>query len=312
MKYITLILTVSLFICTGISKGQTTNVIKYPLGYSVDISKITDEKMRYARSLGITHIELAGIGAILDKNLDTIDVSGKWISHIRSVREILDRTGMKVWSVHMPFSRNYDISLIDEAKRRRVVTAHRNILRALQPLQIQVILFHPSYYLGLNEREARAAQLTKSVSELYTSVNSYGQQMVVENMLGPALRKGDVERPLLRTVEECQKLFAGFPKKVGLAVDMCHISNPEKLILAFGTRVKTVHVSNGTGDAESHYLPCDDRGNNDWNAIFAALRKAKYKGVFMHESKYKDERELVDCYNTIWDNYESSLTNKKK
>lgn len=312
MKYITIVLSVCFLVCTSISKGQTRNDIKYPLGYSVDISKITEEKMRYARSLGITHLELAGIGAILDKNLDTIEVSDKWNSHIRSVRQILDRTGMKVWSVHMPFSKNYDISLIDEAKRTRVVAAHRNILKALQPLGIQIILFHPSYYLGLNEREARAAQLTKSVAELYTSVNGYGQQMVVENMLGPALRKGDVERPLLRTVEECQQLFAGFPKKVGLAVDMCHISDPEKLILAFGSRVKTVHVSNGNGNAESHYLPCDDRGSNDWNAIFAALRKAKYKGVFMHESKYKDEKELADCYNTIWNNYQSSLTNKKK
>ena len=145
MKYITIVLSVCFLVCTSISKGQTRNDIKYPLGYSVDISKITEEKMRYARSLGITHLELAGIGAILDKNLDTIEVSDKWNSHIRSVRQILDKTGMKVWSVHMPFSKNYDISLIDEAKRTRVVAAHRNILKALQPLGIQIILFHPSY-----------------------------------------------------------------------------------------------------------------------------------------------------------------------
>ncbi|WP_256012740.1 sugar phosphate isomerase/epimerase family protein [Desertivirga xinjiangensis] len=292
------------------SRGQSSSG-KYPLGYSVDIGKITSEKMQYAKSLGITHIELAGIGAILDKKLDTIEVSVKWKDHIQSVKTILANSGIKVWSIHMPFSQNFDISLTNEARRQRVVAAHRNILKALLVLSPEIILFHPSYYLGLNEREARAKQMTKSVNELYKIVSGYKRQMVVENMLGPALRKGDVERPLMRSVEECQKLFSNFPGKVGIGVDMCHIAEPQKLLLAFGSRVKTVHVSNGTGEAENHYLPCDARGKNDWNAIFAALQKIKYKGPFMHESKYKDEKELAECYNSIWENYQVSLTKKK-
>jgi len=311
MKQIVKVFLFILLINSFVSKAEAARA-RYPLGYSVDISKITAEKMQYVRSLGITHIELAGIGAMLDKNLDTLEVSAKWTRHILEVKQALKKSGIQVWSVHMPFSQILDLSLTNESKRQRVVAAHRNILKELLPLDPKIILFHPSYYLGLNEREARAAQLTKSVSELYTTVSAYKCQMVVENMLGPALRKGDVERPLLRTVEECRQLFASFPAKVGLAVDMCHIAEPEKLILAFGSRVKTVHVSNGAGDTESHYLPCDDRGKNDWNAIFAALQQVGYKGVFMHEAKFKDEKELVDCYDTLWKNYQLSLTHKKK
>ena len=310
MNKVAIVLCVFLLGSVWISKGQSAPG-KYPLGYSVDIGKITSEKMQYAKSLGITHIELAGITAMLDKKLDTIEVSAKWKEHIQSVKSILASSGVKVWSIHMPYSQNFDISLTDEARRQRVVAAHRNILKELIVLNPEIILFHPSYYLGLNEREARASQMTRSVNELYKTVSGYKRQMVVENMLGPALRKGDVERPLMRSVEECQKLFANFPKKVGIGVDMCHIAEPQNLLLAFGSRVKTLHVSNGTGEAENHYLPCDERGKNDWNAIFSALQKIKYKGPFLHESKYKDEKELVDCYNSIWKKYQVSLTKNK-
>lgn len=279
----------------------------HQIGYSIDFKKITLERMRYAKSVGIDYIELAGVSSILDKELNLIGTREGWKTKVDSLKGILDATGIKVWSIHMPFSKDLDLSLLDETARQSVIHAQLTVASVFAPLSPQVLLFHPSYFLGNNERDARIDQLVKSVDELYRGLGKYKVQMVVENLLGPQLTVGDRERPLLRTVEECQLVFKRFPKKVGIAVDMCHIAQPEKLLLAFGDRVKTLHVSDGNGQAELHYLPCNKKGENNWLAIFGALDKIKYKGVFMYECKYTDERELTDCYRDLRQQYVDAL-----
>lgn len=280
----------------------------WPVGYALNLAQITDEKISYIKSLGISYIELAGIGALLDKNLQSTEVVPNWSKRMQDIATILDRHQVRVWSVHMPFSRHMDISRLDEPGRLRVLEAHQHVLDALTPVQPRFILFHPSYYLELNQREARVDQLLRSVRFLNQAVKDHEWEMVVENMLGPELTVNERERPLLRTVEECLAIFSRFPEEVGLAVDMCHIAEPEHLIRAFGSRVKTLHVSNGNGQAEHHYLPCDPRGTNDWNAIFSALQASGYRGVFMHECKFQDEQEIVDCYDALWKNYQTHLS----
>ncbi|TJY67850.1 sugar phosphate isomerase/epimerase [Sphingobacterium alkalisoli] len=288
---------------SGTAQPRKTNEI----GYALDFQKISLERMQYAKSLGINYIELSGVSAVLGKDLSIKDSAISWTQKIDSLKDILDASGMKVWSIHMPFSKQMDLSILDEDTRQKVIEAHLQVVALFRPLKPQIVLFHPSYYLEKGEREHRVTQLIKSVKELYKGVRDHGAKMVVENMLGPQLTVGERERPLLRTVAECQEIFKHFPKQVGLAVDMCHIALPEKLLLAFGKRVKTLHVSNGNGQAEYHYLPCDSRGENNWVAIFKALDQIGYSGVFMHECKYADEQELVDCYQTLWNQYLNTL-----
>ncbi len=295
-----------LFLLPSFSYSQAS-AKPHRIGYSLDFRKITLERMQYAKSLGIDYIEFAGTGALLNKDLTLKGTAQSWKQKVDSIKMILDATGMKVWSIHMPFSQQLDLSLLEEDARQLVVQAQLQVADIFQQANPEIILFHPSYYLGLNEREGRKKQLIKSVGELYEGLRKYGAQMVVENMLGPQLTVGQRERPLLRTVEECQEVFPHFPKEVGLAVDMCHIAQPEKLLLAFGSRVKTLHVSDGNGKAELHYLPCNNLGENNWPAIFSALDQIGYKGVFMYECKYTDERELSDCYQTLRNQYVNTL-----
>src|SRR5690606_7319602 len=210
-----------LFLLPSFSYSQAS-AKPHRIGYSLDFRKITLERMQYAKSLGIDYIEFAGTGALLNKDLTLKGTAQSWKQKVDSIKMILDATGMKVWSIHMPFSQQLDLSLLEEDARQLVVQAQLQVADIFQQAKPQIILFHPSYYLGLNEREGRKTQLIKSVGELYEGLRKYGAQMVVENMLGPQLTVGQRERPLLRTVEECQEVFPHFPKEVGLAVDMCH------------------------------------------------------------------------------------------
>lgn len=284
-----------------------------PIGYSVNIQMISKEKLQYAKSLGIDYIELSNVGSLLDRQLKIKYDDAFWEIKIDSIKRILDEVGIKVWSIHMPFSEAIDLSTLNEESRETVVNAHLQLFQILKPLKPSIILFHPSYYLGKDERDDRIKQLVKSVSILNREIGEVNHtQLVVENMLGPELSIGNRERPLLRTVEECVTVFDLFPKAVGLAVDMCHIMNSELLIERFGSRVKTVHVSDGDGKSEAHYLPCNELGNNNWNLIFAALDKINYNGVFMYECKYSDERELKECYDQLEKDYNNYKLNDKR
>nr|WP_288809488.1 TIM barrel protein [uncultured Sphingobacterium sp.] len=275
----------------------------YPVGYSLDIKKIELDKLKADKQIGMDYIEIAGLGSFVNTDL-TLKISvNDWLQKCDSLALILKKAKVKVWSVHMPFSAKIDISTLDELQRQQVIKMHLQLLKGLYRLQPQVILFHPSYYLEPNKRNARKDQLVRSVAELYRAVSENGLQLVIENMLGPTLTVGERERPLLRTVEECQELFARFPAGVGIAVDMNHIAHPEQLLLAFGSRVKTLHVADGDGTKESHFLPCNGKGQNDWNKIFATLEKIHYKGVFMFECHYDSTMQLIECYRQLQDNY---------
>ena len=282
------------------------------LGYSVNMQLITKEKMQYAKSLGIDYIELSNVGSMLNKDLSLKYDQDYWKNQIDSIKTILDATDIKVWSIHMPFSQKIDLSLRSELDRKKVVETHIQMIHLLSALRAEIILFHPSYYLGMDERELRIAQFVKSVFELNIETRRHNMQMVVENMLGPQLTIDDRERPLLRTIKECELVFSLLPDDVGLAVDMCHIMNSELLIEKFGSRVKTLHVSDGDGLSEAHYLPCNKLGKNNWNLIFAALEKINYSGVFMYECKYTDEKELKNCYDLLEVDYNNYKLNNKR
>ncbi|MGV8133779.1 MAG: hypothetical protein AB2L20_01080 [Mangrovibacterium sp.] len=100
------------------SKGQDKKAAKpLHLGYSVSIENITPEKMSYAKSVGIDYIEVSPTGLIgKERNFKLTDeeITGR----MKKIREVTEAAGIKIWSVHMPFGRNIDLSLSNETDRQ--------------------------------------------------------------------------------------------------------------------------------------------------------------------------------------------------
>lgn len=278
------------------------------VGYATSINNFDNQRLSYAKSVGIDYVEASGMSTFVDADLN-FKMSGEQIkSQLQAAKAAADEAGIEIWSIHMPFGKNIDLSHADETLRQKVVATHSQLLEYLQILEPQVILFHPSYYLGLNERELRTEQLIKSATALNEKVQEIGAIMVIENMLGPELLKDEnQERPLMRTVAETLAIFDRLPKDIYAAVDMNHIKHPEQLIVALGDRMRSVHVADGTGEAENHFFPCSGEGLNDWNAILAALDKAGYTGPFMYESSPEDAKEYVECYQKMYQEYQLAL-----
>lgn len=288
------------------SQAQSTTVPeRLRLGYSIGVTNVDAAVMKASKAAGVDAIEI-GFGGYIDKQTTLFTTSEEDIlKQVRQAKKAADAAGIEIWSIHMPFSRKIDLSLINENERMEVVALHKKVLEYCRILKPKIILFHPSWHLALNKREARKASLIKSAKELNELVKAMGATMVIENMLGPKLLldNGKLERPLCRTVEETVEIMNRLPLEIGSAIDMNHIKHPEALILAMGSRLKTVHVADGDGEDERHYFPCSGEGKNDWTAILAALNKVGYNGPFMFESKYKSVEGFKECYSTLYQNY---------
>lgn len=302
MRYLITILV--LLVCQPLDILAKDPLLKMQVGYSVGIQNVTEKKMVYAKSVGVDVIETS-INAFIDKKKRAFTASDEEIkAQLMKAKGALDKAGVKVWSIHMPFGPHIDLSLLDERERNEVVALHRKVLEYVSILKPKIILFHPSYHLGLNEREQRIKQLVKSIEELNKDVKNIRATIVIENMLGYELVRSNKkqETPLCRTVDEMTAIMKLMPKDVFAAVDMNHIKHPENLIMALGKRLKSVHIADGDGKKECHYFPCSGEGENDWSAILLALKKVGYKGPFMYECAFKDVKDLRACFEGLVNN----------
>ena len=309
--YHTFLLTLTFLFTVSVAAAQNKTTPKpLSIGYSVGIAGITEEKMTYAKSVGIDYLETS-INGFIDNDRNFKYSDEEIIARIKKAKKIADDAGIKIWSIHMPFSNIIDLSLTDEAERKKVVALHQKVLKFCAILQPKIILFHPSYYLGLNEREQRKSQMIKSAKQLNKSVRAIKSEMVMENMLGFDLVVDENrERPLMRTVEETVELMNRLPDNIYSAVDMNHIKYPEKLILAMGKRLKSIHIADGNGKEENHFFPCSGQGQNDWVKILAALHEVGYNGPFLYESAAKDLKDYKECYQSLFNQFVAAADSK--
>lgn len=299
-------------VMTAFSAVQADKGTPKPLrvGYSVTLTGVTPEKMKYAKSVGVDCIETSFAAFIDKKTLSFKFRAAEMTEKVKQAKKAADDAGIEIWSVHMPFGEEIDISLADESQRRKVVELHSRILEFCRILQPKVILLHPSWYLRLNERELRKSRMIESAIELNKKVKDIQAIMVIENMLGPKLQKDSVyERPLCRSVEETKEIMGRLPDDIYSAIDMNHIKNPQDLIRAMGRRLKSVHIADGNGEKESHFFPCSGQGENNWTDILSALEEAHYTGPFMYESHFKDVKDMKECYDSL---YQKFITAKNR
>lgn len=284
------------------AKSQSTPQ-RLRLGFSIGVDKITPEILVKAKANGIDFIETS-VNRYIDSAGNFLLTDDEMIDKVKAAKKMTDDAGIQIWSIHMPYGRLIDISLSDSAGRPRVLDLHKKVLGFCKILKPTIILFHPSWFLGINERDFRKGQMVQSAIELNTAVKAIHATMVIENMFGPELLRDKTrERPLFRTVEESVEMMNRLPADIYSAIDLNHIKHPEKLIYAMGPRLKTLHVADGTDKAENHFFPCSGQGHNDWVAILTAINAVGYKGPFMYESKYKDVSEFKPCYESLYQSF---------
>ncbi len=265
-----LVMTAALW--TGCS--QTGNGLGKSMGRWVDFSL---ESMIQNRQGDLEYIEVT-----------MNDVIGKDTAGVRDraalLKSQIDSSGLKVWSVHMPYSRKIDISLVDSAQRADVVSYMSDIIWAAGVFQPQYIVLHPSAEpIAPDERAERLACSHESIGLLAPVAKEIGAVLCIENLPRTCLGKNG---------QEMMYLIDGYDG-VGICFDVNHLmyqSHADFLAAIDKGSIKTVHISDYNFTDERHLLP--GVGHIDWKPLWDRIRANGYKGIFMYEC-YGEPSELA-------------------
>lgn len=294
-----LLLTICAIFVVVLVQAQQPN---WKLGVSVGVTQPDLEGFfKYAKAAGIDYLEV-GLPTYKKTDLATA------VKLVADYKSKADAAGMTIWSVHIPFGWDYDISEIDPVKReacKQYIMVQFEIAKGLGSYKKAII--HPSFEPNdPATRSGKVAALRQVLMEIGPIVEKeYGCRIAVEDL--PRTCIGNSSKEMLEIVE-------GIPS-VDVCFDVNHLLGEKSEVFAknVGSRIKTLHISDFDEVNERHWLP--GKGVMNWNGVIGALVEAGYDGPFMFEvtkTPWGDDmqkfcNDLVGSWNMLKENYVKSV-----
>lgn len=224
----------------------------------------------------------------------------------KGIGERSSKYGVSVWSAHLPFDYNIDISSLEDKVAESTVKLHIEIMKSAAKEGIKIFVVHPSSEpIDDSERENRIEMSMKSLKILAEEAHKLGCIIAVEDLPRTCLGRNSEE--LLKIVSAHEKL--------GICFDTNHLlSEPiSDFIRNCRSKIITTHFSDYDFVDERHLLPGE--GDIDWVSLIDELENVGYKGPVMYELGYENtrhiERPVNLCAKDFKENY-ISLINRQK
>ena len=236
----------------------------YPIGLSSCAFALTEENFQSLRAAGVDAIEI------------TQKLDGHLALDCKEVAALAEKYGIKLWSYHLPFSpfRIIDISSADAEVRKYTLDTLTGLIQKAADAGLDKFVIHASGEpIEDAKREERMKYSMESLDHLAELAAREGAVIAVEDL--PRTCLGNTSEDILRLISANDKLR--------VCLDTNHLLKEDnvRFVEAVGERIITLHVSDYDFIDEKHWLPGE--GLNDWNAIYAALQRVNYKGVWMYE-----------------------------
>ncbi len=197
------------------------------------------------------------------------------------VKKRTDKTGIRIWSVHLPFSTTYDISSVDESTRLNAI--ERNI----QDMELSASTLKPTYFvihpslepIADEERPSRITSCKKSLQVLAQKAKELHCVLLVENL--PRTCLGNTADELIELLQTDETL--------GICFDVNHLMKEShaSFIRKTGDKIKSTHMSDYDFINEKHWLPGE--GLIDWDKLFDELLNVGYPGPFIFEPNHGEK-----------------------
>ena len=261
------------FTTDNITEGYAVDNVKtYELGISQALfGSLSSSEAKSMISAGVKYIEVTMNTFWRDKTEE------ECYTRARDTKKIIDATsGLKVWSVHLPFSGTLDISVLDDAKRAENVETMTKMIRLSGEFKPQRLVLHPSSEpISEGDRAKRIKCSRESIAKLLPIAKEIGAVLCIENLPRTCLG---------RTSEDMLALLEGFPE-VMVCFDSNHllIEDHNMFFNNVGNRIGTTHASDYDKTDEMHWLM--GLGIIDWPNFLTNLMHFGYEGVFMTEVK---------------------------
>ena len=234
----------------------------FSIGLSTCGVPVTSEMLTAMREGGATHIELSYGKAAYDG----MDVA--------AAADMIRAHGLVMHSLHLPFSRELDISLADSRLRGATMAYQMELMKKGAAAGIPLFVIHPSSEpIADEDRPARMAQSKESLSVLTDLAVSLGVTLAVEDL--PRTCLGNCSAEMLELLTAHPALRSCF--------DTNHLLGEDAVayVRAVRDRIVTTHVSDYDFLNERHWMPGE--GKQDFPGILSALRRVGYAGPWLYE-----------------------------
>ena len=256
----------------------------YQIGMSSCAFALTEENFQALRNSGVEAIELS------------LRLETQLTLNCREVADLARRYGIDLWSYHLPFLpfREIDPSSLDSTIRKNTIALFSELIKKASDAGIDKFVIHPSGEpIPAEDREQRMLYSMESLDCLAEIAHKQGSVIAVEDL--PRTCLGNTAEDILRLIGANDKLRVCFDTNHLLTDDNIHF------IEKVGSKIITLHVSDYDFTDEKHWLPGE--GLNDWNAIYAALQKVNYGGVWMYEIGRKPPKTLFRSRDLTFDDF---------
>lgn len=222
---------------------------------------------------------------------------------IKQLKGLVKSFDIKVSSFHSPFGEKFDLGSLDEPVRKAAVKGIITTLPALEELGGDKVVVHPGIRVKEgDDRKLIVHQVYRSLEEILKACEKKKKTMAVENMLSGMV--GGSSEELWKMANSFSSIY------IGICLDTGHINaTGEDLVHVtkkFQSRLVTLHISDNTGDSDSHLVPYE--GKIDWPEFLAALAQGSYDGPFMYELiKREDNFAVLKKAKTLYGEFKQTF-----
>lgn len=184
--------------------------------------------------------------------------------------QLAEECGLELWSVHIPFCREMDISAPEEDKRLHAVDLLLPSVALAKEWGAQVVVVHGSS--EPNEDSSRGARIiacAQSLKALQTACGS--MRLALENLPRTCIARNSGETVPLS--KNCS----------GVCFDVNHLlmEDHASFMKQAAPFIITTHLSDYDGEDEKHWMP--GAGVVPWKLVYDTLTEAGYQGPWLFE-----------------------------
>lgn len=259
----------------------------------------------------ISDYSLSTLKKTRNLGIQFLEVSTRWFNNLdfeeqktlaKEMRENAESAGIQLWSIHLPYGNEYDVSSINDSVRLQAIINQKRYIDIASLLGVKRMVLHPSVdRIPDIVRKLHIEALRSSLEELIEYSEKRNLSLNIENL--PRACLGN-------SIREIEMIIEGFPS-LGICADVNHMKDvrPEDFISHFGEKIKMIHMADYDRVDEKHWPP--GWGENNWNNIILELIQAKYDGPFIYEvvSRFATVEELSENYKNLINNFKGWINN---
>ncbi len=231
---------------------------------------------------------------------------------IIEIADIFKSEGIELYSFHLPFTQEDDISCFYETKRRQAIERLIPVMEQAALLGSKALILHPttnSFSTAIEGLDRYVSQMEKSLSELLPVAERNDLIISLENMLpgSDGERFGSkIEHFILFKEKFCCE-NVGFCFDTGHAFIAYGPDGPVKFFEKIKDNISAFHIQDNSGDRDLHIVP--GKGLINWKEFLSKLSEMEIKFPLTIEAVPFAPAHLFKYPDEAWKNMFDDLRN---